>query len=347
MTYDGRTRVLIMAERRENAVDLVMRDLPKMATDEALVKIRYAGICGTDLHIIRWNDWAQRVYQPPFALGHELCGEIVDIGPGSSFRVGDRVTIETHLGCGNCRQCSNDRSHTCEKLVTFSRLNRGAFADFSIIPVGLLRKVPENVSDKVGAIMEPLGIAVRCTTEIDCRGKGVLVSGCGPIGLMSIATAKAQGAGPIIVTDPVAERRAFALRLGAGTAINPLVEDVAERARQITDGAGVDIAIETSGVGMAISAAIEATATGGTCFESGLPEREVPINVATHIVLREVALRGVYGRRLDKTWQETADALSGTLEIDNIITDVFPLENFRDALELAQSAKVGKVLLQP
>lgn len=343
MTYDGRTRVVIMAEPRPDAIDLVMRDLPTLRPGEALVKVRHAGICGTDLHIIGWNAWAAGAYKPPFALGHEFCGEIVDIKQGEPMKIGDRVTAETHLACGHCDQCRAGRGHTCDNLKTFSRLDRGAFTDYLAVPVKLLRRVPDCVSDRIGAIMEPLGISIRCAREAGSEGKHVLVSGCGPIGLMAIAAARHLGAASLMAADPAPQRRALALKAGADSAIDPLSEDLVARVQEVT-GTGVDVVIETSGAPSAIQTALRATTRGGTMILVGLPAADVPVDLAGQIVLREVVLRGSYGRLLDRTWLDMERALKFGLDVDGIITHSFPLDNFREAISTARAAAAGKVL---
>jgi threonine 3-dehydrogenase len=346
MTYDGRTRVVVMAEAERGAVDLVLRDLPALQPDEALVKIRYAGICGTDLHIIGWNTWAARSYTPPFALGHEFCGEIVDIGRNERFRIGDRVTAETHLACGHCPQCRTGRGHTCENLKTFSRMDRGAFADFSVVPVKLLRHVPVGIPDMIGAIMEPIGISVRCARETGSEGKSVLVSGCGPIGLMAIAAARSLGAYKIIAADPVEERRALAIDMGATLALDPAALPIVDEIRTMTGESGVDLSIETSGVTAAISSALQATTSGGSLVIAGLPESAIPLDLTGQVVLREITIRGIYGRLLDQTWIETERALLADLKVDAVLTDVFDLDQFQSAIRRAQSGKSGKVLFK-
>lgn len=346
MNRDGETRVVVMAEPRPGGVDLITRQLPALRAGEAVVKIRFAGICGTDLHIIGWNEWAARSYKPPFALGHEFCGEIVDIKDGAPFRVGDRVTAETHLACGHCAQCRAGRDHTCENLTTFSRLDRGAFADYSVVPVKLLRKVPPGVSDEIGAIMEPLGIAVRCALEVGSEGRHVLVSGCGPIGLMAIAAAQHFGAARIIASDPVAERRQLARAMGADLAANPAKDHLAKVCADATAGAGVDVTIETSGSAPAIAAGLCAIARGGAMVIAGLPAREVPIDITGQVVLREVSLHGVYGRLIDRTWLDAERALETGLDVSGVITHTCALDDYKEAIAVAQGASAGKVLFR-
>jgi threonine 3-dehydrogenase len=336
-----------MAEPRRDAIDMVMRDLPTLGPGEALVKIRFAGVCGTDLHIIGWNDWAARSYKPPFALGHEFCGEIVDIRGGGHFQIGDRVSGETHLACGHCDQCRRGRGHTCDNLTTFSHLDRGAFADYSVVPVKLLHKVPDGISDRIGAILEPLGISVRCAREAGSEGKDVLISGCGPIGLMTIAAARSFGAQRIIAVDPVSARRDFALQMGADIALDPAGADVVVAVHNATDSRGADVCIETSGAAQAVLAGLKAINRGGTMVMAGLSPQDIPIDITGQIVLREVTLRGVYGRMLDQTWVDTERALLSTLNVDAVITHTFPLEEYAAAIACARGAEAGKVLLEP
>jgi len=345
MTFSGRTRVVVMTEPRAGALDLVERPLPALKSGEALVRIRNAGICGTDLHIIGWNEWAARAYTPPFAMGHEFCGEIVDLKDGAPFAIGDRVTGETHLSCGHCDQCRMGRGHTCDNLRTFSRLDSGAFADYSVVPVKLLRKVPGGISDRVGAIMEPLGIAVRCAREAGSEGNHMLVSGCGPIGLMAIATARHLGAARIIASDPSPERRQLALRLGANVTVDPVHEPLEGICKDTTRAGGVDVTIETSGVSSAIDTGLKSIRRGGAMVMAGLPAKAVPIDVTSHIVLREIVLRGIYGRILDQTWLDTERALLSGLDVDPVITEIFDLADYQQAIACATASRSGKVLL--
>lgn len=345
MTYDGRTRVLVKARPEPGAVELTLRPLPALAAGEALVRVRHAGICGTDLHIVGWNAWAARAYAPPFALGHELCGEIVDLASGvAPFAIGDRVTAETHLPCGRCRACRTGDGHVCLALRVFSRLDRGAFADYTVLPAALLRRVPDGVPDAVGAVMEPLGIAVRAVGEAAVAGRDLLVSGCGPIGLMAIAAARALGAAQVIASDPVAARRRLALAAGADVALDPAAGAVAEAVRERTGGIGVDAAVETSGSAAGLAAALRATATTGTVVVAGLPDADVPVDVAGQVVLREIVLKGIYGRRLDRSWVDTERALAGALDVAPLITHRFPLDDFDTALATAASGEAGKAL---
>ncbi len=341
------TRSVVLARPEANALDLVSRRVPAPGPDEALVRIRRAGICGTDLHIVRWNEWAARSYQPPVALGHEFCGEIVALGSERpTFAVGDRVVAETHWPCGHCRQCRHGNGHICNNLRTFSRLGQGGFSDYAVVPLALLRKVPAGVSDEIACMMEPLGIALRSVSEPGVDGGDLLVVGCGPIGLLVIAAARARGAAQIIASDPSPDRRTLASALGATTVVDPTAEPLPERVRGLCDG-GATLSVDTSGSEAGIADALAATVSGGTCVTSGLPPQAVPIDITRHVVLREVTLKGVYGRRIDRTWYEMERLLQQPgFDLSPLITHRFPLDRYRDAFAEAQTGRSGKIVFE-
>lgn len=336
------TRILVLTRGERDAVELVNRALPAVGPGEALVEIRTAGICGTDLHIIGWNGWARSGYRPPVALGHEFCGEIVEIGDRvEGFRVGDRVVAETHLACGHCRQCRMNRRHTCENLTVFSRLGRGGFADLTIVPAALLRRVPDSVSDAIATLMEPLGVAVRAAMMADLRAASVFVTGSGPIGLMTVAAARALGARRIVVSDLSESRLSLARRMGATETHNPTDMESPARGFLPPD---FDVAIDTSGSAAAIRSAMASVRSGGDLILAGMPEGDIALDLTRHVILREVALRGIYGRLIDETWLQ-AEALLARADFDlaPILTHAYRLEEFGEAIAAARSGNAGKV----
>jgi threonine 3-dehydrogenase len=345
MTVPSQSRVLVLARPEAGAMDLVRRPLRALAADEVLVRVRRAGICGTDLHISGWNAWAARIYSPPIAMGHELCGEVIATGADrSDFTPGERVVAETHLPCGHCRQCRLGNGHLCDNLKTFSRLDQGSFADFTIVPAALLRRVPAHLSDEIACLMEPLGIAMRCVSEAPVAGADVLVVGCGPIGLLVIAAARALGAQTIIASDHAVERRELAQRLGAALLVDPREQNVAEIVRTATGG-GAQISVDTSGVDAGIADALASTLTGGTCMLAGMPAEKSSLDLTRHVILREVTLRGVYGRRIDRTWQEMERLLAKPgFDLSPLITHSYALGDYAAAFATAQSRRAGKVI---
>jgi threonine 3-dehydrogenase len=337
--FPAQQSVLVLARPEADAVALVRRDLPPMGPDEARLRILSAGICGTDLHIINWNAWAAAAYRPPFALGHELCAEVVETGAHvTHVRAGDRVVAETHLWCGHCAQCRANRRHTCRNLRVFSRLDRGAFADFAVVPAQALRRVPETVPTRHATLFEPLGIAVRAVAMAEVAGKIVLVTGCGPIGLLAVAVARRYGAHRIIVSDVTAARLALALELGADQAVDVSRQDL----RALGE---VDVAIDASGHAGAIADALACVTTGGQLILTGLPDGVVPLDLAAHVLLREVAIRGLYGRLIDETWLAAEQLMTAHgFNLAPLITHTFALAHFAEAFATAKSGRSGKVI---
>ncbi|MCD8351379.1 MAG: zinc-binding dehydrogenase [Planctomycetaceae bacterium] len=330
---------------------LALREVPRpdAAPGEALVKVRCVAICGTDLHIFAWNAWAESNYRPPIPMGHEFCGEVVAVGEGvTHLRTGDRVTAETHLGCGVCPQCRAGRAHTCYSLRLFSKLGCGCFSEYTAVPAAMLRPVPEGVPDTHGAVMEPLGVAARAVDDARVSGSTVLVMGCGPVGLFAVAVAKALGAAQVLAVDVSAQRMELALRVGAAAVFNPVKEDVVACVRAATEGRGVDVVIEASGNPVAIGQCFAALDRGGRMVMVGLPSEPVPIDIVKDIITGERTVIGAYGRRIDHTWLLVERLLrQRVVDVDALLTKPYPLEEYEAAFAAAASGKYGKVLLQP
>lgn len=336
----GEYIVLTKAAPEPGGLQLTRRRIRPLRVDEVLVRVHRAAICGTDLHIFRWNTWAARSYQPPFALGHELSGEVVAVGEDvTRVNVGDRVSLETHLACGYCSQCKAGRGHTCLELRTFGKLDQGAFAEYTIVPQTLLRAVPTEVLHKHACLMEPLGIALRAIHESAVGNGNLLVTGCGPIGLMSIAIARHLGARSIVATDFSRSRLDLALAVGAALAVQ-----ADELALHSIRNGGFDAAVDASGNPAAILEAMSLVQPGGIVVVTGMPTDPVAIDVARQTVLREVVLKGIYGRLIEETWREVSVLMPAlTQELDCIVTHEFSLSEFKQAFEIAASAQAGKV----
>jgi threonine 3-dehydrogenase len=315
--------------------------LPDPDAADVLIKIHSASICGTDLHIYKWNDWAAGAYQPPFRLGHEFGGTVVAIGPDvRALKPGDRVTAETHIPCGHCHQCRLNRRHTCDNLQLFSRLNAGCFSDHTLVPRAALRVVPPEIPLEHATMMEPLGISVRAVSEAGVSGTNVLVLGCGPIGLFAIVAARAYGAASVFATDLSDYRLELARDIGATATINPQ--------RGPLGISSADVVIETTGSEAAFAEALGCVRKGARVVFASLPERPFSLDITRHVVLREIAISGVYGRRIDETWIEAERLLASHGSVlARTLTHRFPLESFEAAFALAASGKAGKVVLLP
>jgi threonine 3-dehydrogenase len=295
----------------------------------------------TDLQIYKWNTWAARTYQPPFRLGHEFGGTVVAVGPEVKvIKAGDHVTAETHISCGHCHQCRLSRRHTCDNLRLFSRLGLGCFSDYSIVPATALRVVPPGIPLDHATMMEPLGIAVRAVTEAGVAGAHVLVLGCGSIGLLTIATARLCGAASVTATDLSDYRLDLARQVGANASVNPQW--------QALDTPAADVLIETTGSEAAFTDALAQVRKGARVIFASLPEHPFSLDITQHVVLREISVSGVYGRRIDETWIQVERLLRAHgAAFAKILTHRFPLEDFGAAFALAASGNAGKIVLLP
>lgn len=317
---------------------------------EVLLKINAAAICGTDLHIYDWNQWAADKYgdKLPMPLGHEFCGEVVEVGEGvKNFKKGDRVAGETHLGCGICSQCMQGRPHTCKNLGLFSQSNAGCFSEYTTVPAGFLMKVPPALSDEEGAILEPLGVAVRAVNDADVSGKKVLVLGCGPIGLFAIVVAKTLGALKVFAADTSPYRVELASKLGADEVINSMEVSLSDQVIKLTEGEGVHSLVEFTGNPGAIKDGFKCLQSGGKYVCVGLPSRPVEVDIAKDIVTREIEMKGNYGRLIPETWYLTEELLiSKKINVKPIITHCMALDDYEQAFSLANSKECGKILFK-
>jgi threonine 3-dehydrogenase len=307
--------------------------------DEVLVKIHSASICGTDLHIYKWNAWTARTYQPPFRLGHEFGGTVVAVGPQARWiKPGQHVTAETHIPCGQCHQCRVNRRHTCDNLRLFSRSNFGCFSDYTLVPETALRAIPPEIPLGLLTIMEPLGIAVRAVAETGIAAADVLVLGCGPIGLLAIVAARAYGAASITAIDMSEYRLHLAREIGADAALPP----------PGNIDCCVDVLVETTGSETAFASALPFVRKGGRVVFVGLPEHPFSVDISQYVVLREISVCGVYGRRIDETWVHAERLLRmHRAAISKILTHHLHLMDFEAAFALAASRNAGKVVLVP
>ncbi len=340
-----KSRTVIKTAPEFGALDIETRSTPEVGPKDALLKIHRAAICGTDLHIYKWNDWAARNYKPPLVLGHEFCGEVLQVGRDvSTLTVGQRVAGETHLYCDACEQCRMNRRHTCLNLRLFSKSGFGCFSDYTVVPVQALRVVAPELPLEKAVVMEPLGVGVRAAMEADVSGKSIFVMGCGPIGLYVISAARALGASLIIASDVSAYRLALSQKVGADHALDASQDTTFADIRCLTNGLGVDVVIDATGSEAAIQGALDVVKPGGRLILAGLPNKKLEIDAAKYLINREITLKGIYGRLIDETWVATENLLmTNRIHIEDISTHEFSLDNFTDAFETSASGKAGKV----
>lgn len=339
---------VIKSRAGEGGLALERQPVAAPGAGEVLVQVRQAAICGTDLHLYQWNDWAARNYRPPLPLGHEFAGVVLAVGEGvHHIRPGCHVAGETHLSCGHCRQCRANRRHTCENLRLFSKLGVGCFADYLTVPEQVLRPLHPELPFAKAAVMEPFGVGVRAAMEADLRGKNLLMSGCGPIGLYTIAAARHLGAASIVAIDPSPFRRALAMKIGATVALEPSAGALRDSVHEALRGDGVEVAIDASGRAGAVEQALDCVAAGGSVVLVGVPERPLQIDAGRHLINRELRLQGTYGRLIDETWLVAERLmLSGQVDVEPILTHTLPLEGYQEAFALALGGAAGKVAFE-
>ncbi|PYO94110.1 MAG: L-threonine 3-dehydrogenase [Gemmatimonadetes bacterium] len=337
----------IVKEKR--APGLTVKSVPKPTPGpgEVLIAVRHAGVCGTDLHIADWDEWAQGRLKPPLVIGHEFAGEIQGLGEGvSGLRVGQLVTAEGHIVCGHCLQCRTGNSHICKNTRIIGVDRDGAFAEYITMPTSNVLTL-SGIPTEVGAIMDPMGNAFHTVLTAEIPGSTVFIVGCGPIGCFAVGIARAAGATKVIASDVNPKRLALAERMGAHLTINAAQEDVVKTVVGETGGEGADVVCEMSGAAAALHQAFAAVRMGGRVQLLGIPKDDVPLNLANEIIFKGITVYGVIGRKMYETWHQMRRFLSGgQFDPRPVITHKFPLAQIDDALAAIRSGDAGKVILE-
>ena len=323
--------------------------VPTPAPNEVLVKVRAASVCGTDLHIYRWDDWAKSRIEPPLVVGHEICGDVVATGANvTEPHVGDYVSLESHVVCNACSYCRTGQGHLCENTQLIGVDRDGGFAEFIAIDAQNAWPNPPDLPLEIAVLQENFGNAVHTAFAVDLRAKKVLVTGSGPVGLMTIAVAKAIGARAIYATDISQYRLDFARRMGADLALHASDDDVRSIIQRETDGEGIDVLLEMSGAPSAIDQGFSLLKPGGEAALLGVTPGSIEFDWNQHIVFKGARVYGVYGRRLWQTWYQSRGLVrSGAVDLSPLVTHRFAFEEFEDAFELMASGESGKVMLTP
>ncbi|PYU64465.1 MAG: L-threonine 3-dehydrogenase [Acidobacteria bacterium] len=323
--------------------------VPLIGPTDVLVRVKTASICGTDLHIYGWDRWSQGRIKPPVTLGHEFCGTVERVGDEvRAVKPGDFVSAEMHVNCGHCHQCRLGEAHICQNLRIIGIDLDGAFAEFVKIPASNIWKLDAAIPEHYGTILDPLGNAVHTVLAGPVAGQTVLVTGCGPIGLMSIAVAKACGSSTVFATETNEKRRAMARKMGADVVLNPAAEDAVGKILAETSGTGVDALLEMSGNPTAIQQGFKSLRAGGRASLLGIPTENVPLDLVNDVIFKGATVQGIYGRRMYETWvQMTALLKAGRLNLEPLFGERASLDKFENAFTLLQNGLAGKVLLYP
>lgn len=323
--------------------------IPGLGPRDVLVKVKVASICGTDLHIYNWDRWAQNRIHPPLIPGHEFCGEVAALGDEvTSVKEGDFVSAEMHVACGKCLQCRTGDAHICQNVKIIGVDADGAFAEYVVIPESNIWKLDPAIPQEYASILDPLGNAVHTVLAGEIAAKTVAVTGCGPIGLFSIAVAKAVGATTIFAIEINEHRRKLAREMKADYVIDPSKENAAVDVMEKTGGLGVDVVLEMAGHPDAIRTAFDIVRRGGRISLLGLTSKPISLNFSEDIIFKGITVQGINGRRMYQTWyQMTALLKAGKLDLHPVITDRISMKDFSKGMERLQTGEASKILVYP
>jgi threonine 3-dehydrogenase len=317
---------------------------PEIGPNDVLVKIEKTAICGTDLHIYFWDEWAQKTIKRPTIIGHEFYGKIVSIGSNvEGLKIGMRVSGEGHLVCGQCRNCRAGREHFCRNTIGIGVNINGAFANYMAIPAHNIIAIPDDIADNVAAILDPLGNAMHTALTFDMIGEDVLITGAGPIGLMSVLIARKIGARKIVVSDPIEKRRNYAAEFGADFTIDSK-KPPHHYFKNMGMIEGFDVGLEMSGHPKAINDMIASMNHGGNIALLGLLPDASEVNW-NDVIFHSLTLKGIYGREMFETWYKMIALLQSGLNMDKIITHVMPYQEYKEGFNLLKQGDAIKVVL--
>ncbi len=337
-------RALVKSKREPG---LWMEDVPKpeVGPNDVLIKVRKTGICGTDIHIYNWDEWSQRTIKTPMHIGHEFMGEVAAIGSEvTGFKLGQRVSGEGHITCGNCRNCRAGKRHLCRNTVGLGVNRIGCFAEFVALPAFNVFPVPDAISDEIASFFDPLGNAVHTALSFDLVGEDVLITGAGPIGVMAAAICRHVGARHVVLTDVNEYRLSLGKKLGATRTVNVAQEDLKKVMGELGMTEGFDVGLEMSGNGAAFKQLLATMNHGGRVAILGIPPSEVSIDW-NMVIFKGLILKGVYGREMFETWYKMRSMLQSGLDISAAVTHRYAAKDFKEAFEIMRTGQSGKVVL--
>ncbi len=336
----------LVKSRPEPGLELTEVPQPKPGANEVLIRVRKTGICGTDLHIYNWDDWARRNLRTPRIIGHEFVGEIVEAGPGvQGYQPGDRVTAEGHITCGLCRNCRAGRRHLCANTVGIGGGRDGAFAEYLVVPAFNLWPLHADIPDDIAAILDPFGNAVHTVFAFPVATEDVLITGAGPIGLMAAAVCRFIGARHVVISDVNDYRLDLALRMGASRVVNAIHTPFDAVMQELKMSNGFDVGLEMSGNPEAFRNMIAAMYHGGGIALLGFLPPQTQINW-DEVIFKGLTLKGIYGREMFETWHRMSQLIRAGLDLAPVITHRFPAGEYQKAFEVVRSGQCGKVILE-
>lgn len=328
-------------------VGLWLRDVPEpeVGINDVLIKVKRTAICGTDMHIYNWDEWAQKTIPVPMVVGHEFVGEIIDVGSNViDFHAGQIVSGEGHVVCGRCRNCMAGRRHLCAHTSGIGVNRPGAFAEYVALPMSNVWEHRPGIDLDVASLFDPLGNAVHTALQWDLLGEDVLITGAGPIGAMAAAVCRHAGARHVVITDVIPERLELAKKLGATRGVDVRTENLKEVQAELGMSEGFDIGLEMSGNSMAFNDLIENMCHGGKVSILGIPAQGADINWET-VIFNMLTLKGIYGREMYETWYKMSVMIENGLDISPVITHRLPFADFQQGFDLMNAGDASKVVL--
>ncbi len=341
----GKTMWALVKEKPEKGLWLKRVPVPETGKNDVKIKIRKTAICGTDVHIYNWNEWAQHTIPIGLTAGHEYVGEIVEVGENvKGYKIGELVSGEGHIVCGKCRNCLAGQKHLCKDTQGVGVNRNGAFAEYLVIPAANVWRCDPSIREELYAIFDPLGNAVHTALSFDMLGEDVLITGAGPIGVMAAAIAKHAGARHIVVTDMNPYRLDLAKKLGATRCVNVKEENLDDVMKEIGMREGFDVGLEMSGTESAFADMVDHMKNGGNIALLGLQKADAVINWEK-VIFNGLNIKGIYGRKVWETWYKMSTMLESGLDVDAVITHRMDAKDFDKGFEVMNSGKSGKVIL--
>lgn len=344
---EGTMKCVVKTAAGVGNVELVERPIPKVGPNDILIKVHAVSVCGTDVHIMNWNEFASSRMLPPMIIGHEFSGEVVEKGElVTQIQIGDAVSAETHIVCHTCDVCHNGYEHVCPHTRTIGLNCDGALAEYACIPTENAVVFKKFANWEVLSLMEPFVASVHAATQFPVAGKSVAVIGCGPIGAMGAGVAKKCGAAKVIAIEPVSDRGKKALEMGADVLINPIEEEVSKAVPMANDGNLIDVVLDFSGNVGAIQSSLTYIKPEGKIAVLGLSDKQLSFELS-EFVYRGLTLKGIAGRRMYQDWETAKGLLASGLDLSHIITHTLPMTEFEEGLRLMKTGECCKCVLIP
>ena len=334
-----------MKSRAEPGIWLEDVPEPAVGANDVCIAVGKSSICGTDIHVYEWNEWARENVTVPVILGHEFSGVIAALGSEvRGYRIGDRVSAEGHITCGYCRNCRAGRRHLCAHAIGIGIGRSGAFAQWIVVPASNVFELPPQIDDELGAILDPLGNAVHTALAFDLVGEDVLVTGAGPIGIMAASVARFVGARHVVITDVNEYRLGLARAMGVTRALDIGRESIEGAMAELGMTEGFDIGFEMSGHSTALTDLVRTMHHGGRLALLGIPPGPITLDWS-QVIFKGLTIKGIYGREMFETWYKMSSMLQSGLDVTPVITHYFHVSQYREAFEVMRSGRSGKVIL--